>query len=173
MKNTVQTQQIKSGDAVSIEPGYYIWTFGHMISADKSETVEIQMKIMDWAGELTELFSQANTEGIHQVIQGLQTKHNKGFDTRELFKKLDQIKPPGAHDPNCSYPLSHGPADLEEMSTSTRNSDTLNVSATHGDAHPHDGAYTEAHQIKLIHPNFHQHIKRENPKEEERYRKDI
>jgi hypothetical protein len=46
----------------------------HVISADKSEIVEIQMKTMDWAGELMELFWQSNTENIHQVIQVLQTK---------------------------------------------------------------------------------------------------
>jgi len=52
---------------------------------------------MDWAGELADLFSRANTEGIHKAIQGLRTKYNGEFDASELFKELDQIKPAEAH----------------------------------------------------------------------------
>jgi hypothetical protein len=74
-KNTIQTRQIKSGDMVKIEPGCYIQTMDHMISADKSETVKIQKKTMDWTGELMELFDRANTEGIHTAIQGVQIKY--------------------------------------------------------------------------------------------------
>jgi hypothetical protein len=46
----------------------------HVISADESETIEIQKKTMDWTGKLVELFGLANTEGIHMAIQGLRTK---------------------------------------------------------------------------------------------------
>ncbi len=52
----------------------------HVISADESETMEIQTKTMDWAGELTELFSRANTQVNHQVIQGWRAKYNMEFD---------------------------------------------------------------------------------------------
>jgi hypothetical protein len=69
----------------------------HVISADESETIEIQRKTMDWAGELADLFRRANTEGIHKAIQGLRTKCNGEFDASELFKELDQIKPAEAH----------------------------------------------------------------------------
>jgi hypothetical protein len=69
----------------------------HMISGDKSETVEIQKKTMDWKGELTELFSRSNTECIHQAIKGLWTKYNGKFNTSELFNELDQIIPTDAH----------------------------------------------------------------------------
>jgi hypothetical protein len=96
-KNTIQTRQINSGDTVTVEPGCYIWTMDHVISADESEAIEIQKKTMDWTGELAELFGRANTEGIHQAIQGLQTKYNGEFDASELFKELDQIKPAEAH----------------------------------------------------------------------------
>jgi hypothetical protein len=41
---------------VTVEPGYYIWTMDHVISADESETIEIQKKTMAWTGELAELF---------------------------------------------------------------------------------------------------------------------
>ncbi len=69
----------------------------HVISADESETIEIQRKTMDWASELADLFGRANTEGIHKAIQGLRTKYNGEFDASELFKELDQIKPAEAH----------------------------------------------------------------------------
>jgi len=96
-KNTIQTRQVKSGDTVSVDPGCYIRTMKHLILVDKSETVEIQKKTMDWTGELTDLFGRANMDGIHQAIQGLQTKYKGEFDASELFKKLDQIKPTEAH----------------------------------------------------------------------------
>ncbi len=73
-RNMIQTCQINSGDTVTVEPGCYIQTMDHMISADESEIIEIQKKTMDWTGELAELFGQANTEGIHLAIQGLLTK---------------------------------------------------------------------------------------------------
>ncbi len=96
-KNSIQTRQINSGDTITVEPGCYIWTMDHVISADESETIEIQRKTMDWAGELADLFGRANTEGIHKAIQGLWTKYNGEFDASELFKELNQIKPAEAH----------------------------------------------------------------------------
>jgi hypothetical protein len=99
---TIQTLQIDSGGTVTVEPGCYIWTMDHVISADESETIEIQKKTMGWIGELAELFGRANTEGIHMAIQGLRTKYNGEFDVSELFKELDQIKPAEA---NWTFPL--------------------------------------------------------------------
>jgi hypothetical protein len=46
-KNTIQICQINSGDTVTVEPGCYIQTMDHVISADESETIEIQKKTMD------------------------------------------------------------------------------------------------------------------------------
>jgi hypothetical protein len=39
----------------------------HVISADESEIVEIQMKTMDWTGELTELFNGTEVQIQQQV----------------------------------------------------------------------------------------------------------
>ncbi len=55
-KNMIQPCQIKSRDRVSIDPGCYIRTIDHVISADESKMAELQTKTMDWAGELMELF---------------------------------------------------------------------------------------------------------------------
>ena len=74
-----------------MEPGCYIRTMDHVISADESETIEIQKKTMDWTSKLAELFGRANTKGIHMAIQGLRTKYNGEFDASVLFKELDQI----------------------------------------------------------------------------------
>jgi hypothetical protein len=48
-KNMIKPRLIKSSDAISIDLRCYIRTMDHVISADESETVEIQMKMMDWA----------------------------------------------------------------------------------------------------------------------------
>ncbi len=48
-KNTNKPELIKSGHAVLIDPGCYIQTMDHIISADKSEMAEIQMKTT-WIG---------------------------------------------------------------------------------------------------------------------------
>jgi hypothetical protein len=94
--NTNQTSQIKSGDTVTVEQSCYIRTMDHVILADESETIEIQKKSMDWTGKLAELFNRANIEVIHTDIQGLRTKFNGEFNTSELFKEHDQIKPANA-----------------------------------------------------------------------------
>jgi len=51
-RNMIQTSKINSGDTVTVEPGCYIRTMDHVISADESETIEIQKKTMDWTGEM-------------------------------------------------------------------------------------------------------------------------
>ena len=84
-RNTIQTHQINSG--------YTVLTMDHVISADESETIEIQKKTMDWTSEMAELFGRANTEGIHTAIQGLRTKYNGELNASKLFKELDQIQP--------------------------------------------------------------------------------
>jgi hypothetical protein len=40
----------------------------HIISADESETVEVQIKTMGWARELTKLYGRANKEAIHHAM---------------------------------------------------------------------------------------------------------
>jgi hypothetical protein len=52
----------------------------NIISEDKSITIEIKMKTMDWAGELIGLFSKEKAEMIHKAIQELRTKYNSKFD---------------------------------------------------------------------------------------------
>ena len=63
-----------------------------------------------------------------------------------------------SHDSDCSSPFSVGPAYLEEMSTSTWNYSAYSIGATHANAHFHNQAYQQGHQIECVHPNFHQHF---------------
>jgi hypothetical protein len=78
-KNDVTSLQIQSRDMIRINPRCYIRTMDNVISADESETIEVKMKTMDWAGELIDLF--------HQAVQGLRTKYNGEFDAMILPDK--------------------------------------------------------------------------------------
>jgi hypothetical protein len=69
--NDVTAMQIQSGDTIKVKPGCYVWTVDHVISANESETIEIAIKTMDWAGEITDLFHYENKDAIHQSVQGL------------------------------------------------------------------------------------------------------
>jgi hypothetical protein len=53
----------------------------YVISADESETIEVAIKTMDWAGEITDLFHYGNKEAIHQAVQNLRTRYNGEYHT--------------------------------------------------------------------------------------------
>jgi hypothetical protein len=63
----------------------------HVISADESETIEIAIKTMDWASEITDLFHYENKDAIHQAVQGLRNRYNGEFDAMVLLDQLDQL----------------------------------------------------------------------------------
>ncbi len=69
----------------------------HVISAYESETIEIRIKTMNWAGELRDLFQNSNMETIHKAILGLRTKYNGEIDAKILLDKLDYMKTPDLH----------------------------------------------------------------------------
>jgi hypothetical protein len=87
--------QIQSGDMIKIKPGCYVRTMDHVISADESETIEIAIKTMDWAGEITDLFHYENKDAIHQAVQGLRNPYNGEFDAMILLEQLDQLDQQG------------------------------------------------------------------------------
>ncbi len=95
--NDVTEMQIKSGETIRIKPGCYVCTMDHIISADESETIEVKIKTMDWAGDITDLFHYGNQDTIHQVIQGIRTRYNGEFDATIFLDQLDQLKTPEAH----------------------------------------------------------------------------
>ncbi len=89
--NAVMAMQIQSGDTIRIKPGCYIRMMDHVISANESETIEVTIKTMDWAGEIMDLFHYGNKEAIHQAVQGLRTRYNGEFDATILLDQLDQL----------------------------------------------------------------------------------
>jgi len=99
-KNSMATQHIQSRDTINVSPGCYVRMIDHVISADESETIEIQMKTMEWAGELTDLFGCKNTKALHQAIPGLRSKYNGEFDATIPLDKLNAMKTP---DPNWAF----------------------------------------------------------------------
>jgi hypothetical protein len=87
--------QIQSGDMIKIKPGCYVRSMDHVISADESETIEIAIKTMDWAGEITDLFHYKNKDAIHQAVQGLRIRYKGKFDAMILLEQLDQLDQQG------------------------------------------------------------------------------
>jgi len=95
--NDATAMQIQSGDTIKIKPGCYIRMMDHMISAEESEMIEIRIKAMDWAREITDLFCHGNKETIHQTVQGLRTRCNGEFDATILLDQLDNLQTPDSH----------------------------------------------------------------------------
>ncbi len=89
--NAVTAMQIQSRDTVKIKPGCCVRTMDHVISADESETIEIAIKTMDWAGEIADLFHYKNKDAIHQAVQGLRNCYNGEFDATILLDQLDHL----------------------------------------------------------------------------------
>jgi hypothetical protein len=92
--------QIQSGNTFKIEPGCYVRSMDHIISADESETIEVKIKAMDWLGEITDLFHHRNKEAIHQDVQGVRTRYNGKFDATILLDQLNHLETP---DPHCTF----------------------------------------------------------------------
>jgi hypothetical protein len=179
-KNTILTCQIYSGDMVTVEPGCYIWTMDHVISADQSETIEIQKKTMDWTGELVELFGRANIEGIYTAIQGLRTKYNGEFNVSEQFKELDQIRPAEMHWTFTSPAAMIGIAlaiFLISMLIWRKCFSKPNpaIGTSHAGLKPTSEAHRDTddqqpgHQINCVNPYSYQHLMKKLPEERERY----
>jgi hypothetical protein len=94
--NDITAMQIQSDDTIKVKPGCYVRTMDHVISADESEMIEIAIKTMDWAGEITDLFHYENKDTIHQAVEGLRNRYNGEFDATILLNQLDQLDQRGS-----------------------------------------------------------------------------
>ena len=125
----------------------------HVISADESETIEVAIKTMDWAGEITDLFHYGNKEAIHQAVQGLRTRYNGEFDATILLDQLDQLKTPDTHwafsyDRGSHLPIRTRLLPLEVLLQNLNNGTTATIGTSDADAsdsapaskHNQDGA---------------------------------
>ncbi len=82
----------------------------HVISADKSELIEIAIKTMDWAREINDLFHYENKDAIHQAVQGLRNRYNGEFDATILLNQLDQLDQRGQDGKQDSHGTFTSPA---------------------------------------------------------------
>jgi hypothetical protein len=68
---TISPVLIKSGQAVKFQPGCYMWTMYHVITADDTEDLEVYFKWLVWTWPLSELFQQPESEFVMAIIQEL------------------------------------------------------------------------------------------------------
>jgi len=108
--NDVTAMQIQSGNTIKVKPGCYVRTMDHVISADELETIEIAIKTMDWAGEITDLFHYENKDAIHQAVQGLHNRYNGEFNATFLLEQLDQVDHRGQDNKQDSHWTFTSPA---------------------------------------------------------------
>jgi hypothetical protein len=86
---TISAVQIKSGQAIKLNPGCYIWTMDHVIMADETDDVEVHSKWPDWTWTLGELFQQNKNEIITKAIKKIWTKISGKFDAIMLLSELN------------------------------------------------------------------------------------
>ncbi len=79
-------------------------------SSDESETIEVAIKTMDWAGEIMDLFHYENKDAIHQAVQGLRNRYNGEFDATVLLDQLDQLDQRDQHKTTDTHWIFTSPA---------------------------------------------------------------
>ncbi len=72
----------------------------HVISADESETIDIAIKTMDWAGEITDLFRYENKDAICDSLQDY-SKHISELkeEMEDAYRYL--------HSHSCLFQINH------------------------------------------------------------------
>jgi hypothetical protein len=76
---------------IKLNPGCYIRTMDHVITADETKEVKVHSKWFNWTRTLGELFQQWENEIITTSIKSLQTQISRKFDADELLHKLDTL----------------------------------------------------------------------------------
>ncbi len=71
---TIAAVQVKSGQAVKLNPGCYIRTMDHIIMAYETKDKEVHSKWLDWTWTLGKLFQQPENEIVTDTIKKLQTQ---------------------------------------------------------------------------------------------------
>jgi hypothetical protein len=118
--------QIKSGQALKINPGCYIWTSDHVITAGETEDVEVHSKWLNWTWTLGERFQLPKNKIVMSMIQRLRIQISSKFDADELLQELTHLKDatnpgplnvhlPRGHDCGCDDPIPDWTLLLEEV----------------------------------------------------------
>jgi hypothetical protein len=95
---TLSPLTIKSGQSVMVSHRCHIPTMDHLISADKSEDMEIVNSWLDWTMSLSQLFNHNNNEQLTAMIMYLRKHINGNFDASQLQKQLDMVQKPFSAD---------------------------------------------------------------------------
>jgi hypothetical protein len=66
----------------------------HLITADKSEELEVHSTWLDWAMTLSQLFDHNDVAQIMQIVHKIKTTMPGKFDASELLQQLDQLDKP-------------------------------------------------------------------------------
>ncbi len=80
---------IKSGQSVTITLGCHIQTMDHVITADRTEDVEIVTSWLDWTMTLSQLFNHHDSKELTAISQDIRHHVNGNFDASLLLQKLD------------------------------------------------------------------------------------
>jgi hypothetical protein len=83
--------QVKSSQALKLNPGCYIRTMDHVIMADETEDKEVHSKRLNWTWTLGKLFQQPENEIVTADIKRLRTQISGKFDVDILLCKLDTL----------------------------------------------------------------------------------
>jgi hypothetical protein len=85
---------IKLGQSVTVKPGCHIPTVDHLITADKSEDMEIVTSWLDWTMTLSQLFNHHDNEQLTPMITDIRQHINGDFDASRLLQRLDSVQKP-------------------------------------------------------------------------------
>jgi hypothetical protein len=88
---TIIAVQVKSGQAVKLNPRCNIRTKDHVITADKTEDKEVHSKWLDWTWLLGGLFQQPENKIVTAAIQKLCTQISGKFDADILLCELNYL----------------------------------------------------------------------------------
>jgi hypothetical protein len=66
----------------------------HLITADKSEDLEVHSTWLDWTMTLSQLFDHTDNEQITTAVHKIKHTMTGSFDTSELLQQLDNLNKP-------------------------------------------------------------------------------
>jgi hypothetical protein len=77
-----------------VQPGCHIPTMDHLITADKSEDMEVHSTWLDWTITLSQLFDHTDTEQITNAVHKIRNTMTGSFDASEFLHQLEKLNQP-------------------------------------------------------------------------------
>jgi len=85
---------IRSGQAVTVQPGCHIATMDHLITAEETDTMEVHSAWLDWTMTLSQLFDHDDAEQITKIATEIRDTNTGAFDASELLQRLEHLDEP-------------------------------------------------------------------------------